>query len=121
MGGYATLCAGIKYPQRALSLTLAGTGSGSERAYRRNSALAAEATAKEYDTLGSAGVAKTYGMGPARIPFEVKDPRGYKEFYDQFASHDAEGRRQHAARLSDQAAVGLRLRGGGEEDQRCRR
>jgi len=31
MGGYATLCAGIKYPQRALSLTLAGTGSGSER------------------------------------------------------------------------------------------
>ena len=38
-------------------------------------------------------------MGPARIPFEVKDPRGYKEFYDQFASHDAEGRRQHAARL----------------------
>ena len=52
---------------------------------------AAEATAKEYDTVGSAGVAKTYGMGPARIPFEVKDPRGYKEFYDQFASHDAKG------------------------------
>ena len=33
MGGYATLCAGMRYPQRALSLTLAGTGSGSERAY----------------------------------------------------------------------------------------
>ena len=30
-------------------------------------------------------------MGPARIPFEVKDPRGYQEFYDQFASHDAKG------------------------------
>ncbi len=30
-------------------------------------------------------------MGPARIPFEVKDPRGFKEFYDQFASHSAKG------------------------------
>ena len=30
-------------------------------------------------------------MGPARVPFEVKDPRGYKEFYDQFASHDPKG------------------------------
>ena len=91
MGGYATLCVGIKYPQRALSITLAGTGTGSERAYKADFRAGAEATAKEYDTLGSAGVAKTYGMGPARIPFEVKDPRGYKEFYDQFASHDAKG------------------------------
>ena len=91
MGGYATLCVGIKYPQRALSLTMAGTGSGSERwfvdDFRKNS----EGTAKQYDTLGSEGVAKTYGMGPARIPFEVKDPRGFAEFYDQFASHDAKG------------------------------
>jgi proline iminopeptidase len=91
MGGYATLCAGIKYPQRALSLTLAGTGSGSERWLTDDFRKAAEATAKEYDTVGSSGVAKTYGMGPARVPFEVKDPRGYKEFYDQFASHDAKG------------------------------
>ena len=91
MGGYATLCAGIKYPQRALSLTLAGTGSGSERWLTDDFRKAAEATAKEYDTVGSSGVAKTYGMGPARVPFEVKDPRGYKEFYDQFAGHDAKG------------------------------
>ena len=91
MGGYATLCAGIAYPQRALSLTLAGTGSGSERWLTDEFRKAAEATAKEYDMVGSSGVAKTYGMGPARIPFEVKDPRGYKEVYDQFASHDAKG------------------------------
>ena len=49
------------------------------------------ATAAEYDKVGSEGVARTYGMGPARVPFEVKDPRGYKEFYDQFASHSAKG------------------------------
>ena len=74
-----------------LSLTLAGTGSGSERWFVDDFRKAAEATAKQYDTLGSEGVAKTYGMGPARIPFEVKDPRGFAEFYDQFASHSAKG------------------------------
>ncbi len=91
MGGYATLCVGIRYPQRALSLTLAGTGTGSERALTQEFRKGAEATAKEYDTIGSAGVASTYGMGPARVPFEVKDPRGYREVYDQFARHDAKG------------------------------
>jgi proline iminopeptidase len=91
MGGYATLCVGIKYPQRALSLTMAGTGSGSERWYIDEFRKHAEATAKQYDEIGSEGVAKTYGMGQARIPFEVKDPRGFKEFYDQFASHSAKG------------------------------
>ena len=91
MGGYATLCVGIKYPARALSLTMAGTGSGSERWYVDDFRKNSEATAKQYDSIGSEGVAKTYGMGPARIPFEVKDPRGFKEFYDQFASHSAKG------------------------------
>src|SRR5256885_2440444 len=91
MGGYATLCVGIKYPGRALSLTMAGTGSGSERGVLDEFRAAARATAAEYDKAGSDGVAKTYGMGPSRIPFEVKDPRGYREFYDQFASHSAMG------------------------------
>jgi pimeloyl-ACP methyl ester carboxylesterase len=91
MGGYATLNVGMKYPQRALSLTMAGTGSGSERGVLKEFRAASEVTAKEYDKVGSEGVAKTYGMGPSRIPFEVKDPRGYREFYDQFASHSAKG------------------------------
>jgi proline iminopeptidase len=91
MGGYATLCVGIKYPERALSLTMAGTGSGSERGVVEEFRASSRATAAEYDKVGSEGVAKTYGMGHARIPFEVKDPRGFKEFYDQFASHSAKG------------------------------
>ena len=90
-GGYATLNVGMKYPGRALSLTMAGTGSGSERGVLKEFREAAEGTAKEYDAIGSDGVAKTYGMGPSRVPFEAKDPRGYREFYDQFASHSAKG------------------------------
>jgi proline iminopeptidase len=70
---------------------MAGTGSGSVRGVLDEFRDAARATAAEYDKVGSEGVAKTYGMGPSRIPFEVKDPRGYQEFYDQFASHSAKG------------------------------
>ena len=117
MGGYATLCVGMKYPQRALSLTLAGTGSGSERGCTEEFRKAAERPRRNTTRSAPTGVAKTYGMGPARVPFEVKDPRGYQEFYDQFASHVGEGRRQHAARLSDRAAADLRLRGGHQEDR----
>lgn len=91
MGGYATLNIGMTYPQRCLSLTMAGTGSGSERGVLEEFRKASEATASEYDKAGSEGVAKSYGMGPSRVQFEVKDPRGYREFYDQFASHSAKG------------------------------
>jgi pimeloyl-ACP methyl ester carboxylesterase len=105
MGGYATLNVGMTYPQRALSLTMAGTGSGSERGVLEEFRKASEATATEYDKVGAEGVAKTYGMGPARIPFEVKDPRGYKEFYDQFASHAPRAPPTRCAAIRRPAAV----------------
>ena len=34
---------------------------------------------------------QVYGMSPARIPFLVKDPRGFEEFNEMFAEHDAQG------------------------------
>src|SRR5499433_2758186 len=91
MGGYSTLMVGLKYPQRALSLTLAGAGSGSERwiteEFRKNS----RATAQEFETRGAIEVSKTYGTSQARIPFLVKDPRGFGEFQQHLAQHSAQG------------------------------
>jgi proline iminopeptidase len=91
MGGYSALCVGLKYPGRALSLTLAGTGSGSERGFteefRRNSVTLAD----QYEREGAHAVAHGYGAGPGRVPFLVKDPRGYQEFQDALAAHDAQG------------------------------
>jgi proline iminopeptidase len=91
MGGYSTAQIGISYPDRARSLTLAGAGSGSEEWYigefRKNS----EENANKFETLGSVEMAKIYGHGPTRVPFEVKDPRGHKEFVDALARHDAHG------------------------------
>ena len=91
MGGFTTIVIGLTYPQRALSLTAAGAGSGSERAHLAEFRKLALETAGVFETKGSAEVARTYGLGQARIPFLVKDPRGFAEFTAMFAEHDAKG------------------------------
>jgi 3-oxoadipate enol-lactonase len=69
MGGFTTIAIGMLYPQRALSLTAAGAGSGSERkeieSFRKN----ALETAGVFETKGSEHVARTYGMGRRAFRF----------------------------------------------------
>lgn len=91
MGAYSVVHIGINYPDRALSLTIAGCGSGSERWYTDEFRRSSQATAEQFETLGSAEVARSYGIGPGRVPFALKDPRGYQEFADRLAQHDARG------------------------------
>jgi proline iminopeptidase len=91
MGGYSTLQVGLRHPQRALSLTLAGTGSGSERAHTEEFRRRAQHSAEQFEQRGSAEVAKTVAVSPNRVSFSVRDPRGFKEFIDAFAAHDAQG------------------------------
>jgi 3-oxoadipate enol-lactonase len=90
MGGYSTLQVGLRHPKRALSLTLAGTGSGAERWYTDEFRKSARATADQMEQVGSE-VLRTYGLGPTRVPFLVKDPRGHQEFADALARHDLKG------------------------------
>ena len=91
MGAYSSLQIGLNAPQRALSMTLAGVGSGSEienlDAWRKQ----CRANAEQFETLGSAEVAKVTREAPSRIPFLVKDPRGHADFYAALARHDAKG------------------------------
>lgn len=91
MGAYSTLQVGLHNPDRALSLTLAGIGSGSERWYTEAFRTHSRQVGDQFETLGSADYAKIYGMGPGRIPFLVKDPRGFQEFVDALGRHDAQG------------------------------
>src|SRR5450631_3881857 len=72
-------------------MTLAGTGSGSERAYTEPFHKNSLELALVFERDGSAAVAKTYGNGPARVPFLLKDPRGFAEFAKRLAEHDAQG------------------------------
>ncbi len=91
MGAYSSLQVGLNSPGRAVSLTLAGVGTGSEPARMEEFRESAQRNARDFETLGSPEVAKVYARSPNRIPFKVKDPRGFEEFVDALARHDAQG------------------------------
>jgi pimeloyl-ACP methyl ester carboxylesterase len=91
MGGFATLHLGLRYPGRAGSLVVAGVGYGAQperrQAFREESEVIADAFANE----GVAEVAKRYAVGPARVQFQNKDPRGWAEWAARLAEHDSTG------------------------------
>jgi proline iminopeptidase len=91
MGGYTTLQVALNHPTRVRSMTLAGTGSGSERWYTETFRKNSLALADQFEREGSAAVAKSYGQGPSRIPFAIKDARGFAEFSKHLAEHDPRG------------------------------
>jgi 3-oxoadipate enol-lactonase len=91
MGAYSSLQVGLHRPERVLSLTLAGIGTGSEPAHMEAFRDSAQRNARDFETLGSREVAKVYARSPNRIPFKVKDPRGFAEFVDALSRHDAQG------------------------------
>ena len=91
MGGYTALQVALNHPDRVRSMTLAGTGSGSERWYTQDFHKHSRELGDTFASKGSAHVAQSYGMGPSRIPFLLKDPRGFAEFTERLAEHDAQG------------------------------
>ena len=91
MGGYTVLQVALNYPRRVRSLVLAGAGSGSERWYTEQFHQRSREIGAQFERDGAAAVAQTYGRGPSRIPFELKDPRGFSEFSRQLAEHDSRG------------------------------
>ena len=91
MGGFAALHFGFSYPDRARSLVIAGCGYGAAPDQRAQFAVEAEATAKLFEQQGMATAAAGYALGPTRVQFQNKDPRGWREFADQLAKHSSEG------------------------------
>jgi pimeloyl-ACP methyl ester carboxylesterase len=91
MGGFAALHFGFTYPDRARSLVIAGCGYGAAPDKRGQFAAEAEAAAKQFEQAGMAKAAEGYALGPTRVQFQNKDPRGWQEFADQLAAHSTEG------------------------------
>jgi pimeloyl-ACP methyl ester carboxylesterase len=91
MGAFATLHFGMAYGDRAISVTVAGGGYGSHpehyRKFQEDSRKNAELIRRE----GMARFVETYGRGPQRVQYEIKDPRGFDEYLDQFKEHSALG------------------------------
>lgn len=136
MGAFATLHFGMRYcakgaPARALSLTVAGCGTGAHPSIHASYQAEARALADTIQREGMGHVAATYGHGPARVQFKHKDPRGFAEFARQLAEHSALGssntmrgyqaRRPSLYSLTDQiAAIDVPvLVMTGDEDEPC--
>src|ERR1700674_386748 len=91
MGGFAVLHFGFAYPQRARSLVVAGCGYGAAPAKRAQFAEEADISAKRFEELTMAKAAEAYALGPTRVQYQNKDPRGWREFADQLAGHSTAG------------------------------
>lgn len=91
MGGFAALHLGLNFPERALSLCVAGAGYGAEPERRALFRQESAASAKLLLELGMEAFAERYTQGPTRLPFKRSDPNGYKDFVDMMKTHSALG------------------------------
>jgi pimeloyl-ACP methyl ester carboxylesterase len=91
MGGFAALHFGFTYPARARSIVVAGCGYGASLDKRAQFMEETEAAAAGFEKLGMAKAGEAYALGPTRVQFQNKDPRGWREFADQFSGHSAKG------------------------------
>jgi pimeloyl-ACP methyl ester carboxylesterase len=91
MGGFCTLHLGLRHPDRTRSLVVAGCGYGAQLERQAAFRAESEAIARAFESQGAEQVAKWYALGPARVQFQKKDPRGWAEFALQLAEHSARG------------------------------
>jgi len=91
MGAYAALRFGMKYPEKARSLVIAGVGSGSLDTDREAFVAKCRRQAEVFRTQGSAVAAQEIGVSPTRLGFKKKDPLAWQRFVDHLGEHDPLG------------------------------
>src|SRR3979409_356284 len=91
MGGFCTVHFGLRTPQRALSLTVAGAGYGCEKEYEEYFRGVSLEVADNFEKQGAKEFSKVYALGASRVQFQNKDPRGWQEFADRLATHSDRG------------------------------
>jgi len=89
MGGYASLHFGLRYPDLARSIVVAGCGYGSDDpdTFRRE----ADALSARIERGGMEAVAPAYAEGPTRVQYQRKDPQGWRILADALARHSTIG------------------------------
>lgn len=91
MGAFAALHFALRYPRMAISSTVIGAGYGSDPDKRKQFLTDNAVMIKRFETLGTAEAVKPYQIGPARVQFQNKNPRGFAHFCAEFARHSALG------------------------------
>jgi len=91
MGAFATLRFGLRHPQLASALVLAGVGSGSNLEelgqWRRTQAEKSAQLLKE----GWLNIAEETGHSPTRIQLKRKNPRAWEQFMAHLREHSVTG------------------------------
>jgi pimeloyl-ACP methyl ester carboxylesterase len=91
MGGFATIHFGLRHARMAISLTAIGVGYGSDPDKRAQFLRDTEIMARRFEELGTVEAIKPYQIGPSRVQYQNKDPRGFAQFCARFATHSALG------------------------------
>ena len=93
MGGFTAVhLAMLAYPDRLLSAVVAGAGYGcAARAARNSSGASARPSRRRSSPKAPAQVAQRYAVGPARVQFQNKNPRGWAQFAAALGEHSATG------------------------------
>lgn len=91
MGGFTALHLALRHPDRLTSAVVAGAGYGAQPERQDTFRLECEAIAAAFQTEGPEQVAARYAVGPARVQFQNKNPRGWAEFAAALAEHSALG------------------------------
>lgn len=131
MGAYATLQFGLRYPELASALVVAGVGTGSPPHLRANWRTQSEAQGREFFEQGIEAMAHATAHGPTRIQLLKKDPRAWQQFVEHFREHSALGMGRTVSRyqalrpsLEESSAQLAQLRlpvllAVGDEDEPC--
>ena len=88
MGGYTALMLAAKFPERVISCTAAGAGSGALKSTRQQFIEEALTRASEYERTGRID-AEAMGLGPTRVHLQNKDPIGWRTSVRNLAEHSA--------------------------------
>src|SRR5712692_11805480 len=91
MGGFAALHLVLDHPERVSAAVIAGVGYGAPPEKREQFKRESLAIADAFERDGSAGVANSYAVGPARVQLQNKNPDIWKDFAAALAQHDAMG------------------------------
>jgi pimeloyl-ACP methyl ester carboxylesterase len=91
MGGFTALHLALRHPARVVSAVVAGAGYGALPERAGGFRAECEATATAFETEGAERVAARYALGPARVQFQNKNPRGWAEFAAALGEHSALG------------------------------